>query len=46
MSVLAKDLFELQRLARCGAGALTEHMLQEVAAALIAEGVRDERNGA
>jgi hypothetical protein len=46
MSVLAKDLFELQRLSRCAGGALTEHMLREVAAELIAEGVRDERSGA
>jgi hypothetical protein len=46
MSVLAKDLFELRRLAQGGGGALTEHMLREVAAELIAEGVRDERDGA
>jgi len=45
MSQLASDLFEFQRLVRDGAGALSQHMLQEVAAALIAEGVRDERGG-
>ncbi|SIO58318.1 hypothetical protein [Paraburkholderia phenazinium] len=42
MSVLAKDLFELQRLASGGAGALTEHLLKEVAADIISEGVDDE----
>jgi hypothetical protein len=45
MSLLAKDLFEFQRLVHEGAGALSQHMLKEVAAALIAEGVRDEREG-
>lgn len=39
MSVLAKDLIELLRLARGGAGALTEHLLKEVACNLIAPGV-------
>jgi hypothetical protein len=46
MSAQAKDLLELQRLAVGGAGALTEHLLREVAANLIAEGCRDEREGA
>lgn len=46
MSQLAGDLLELRRLAEGGAGALTEHMLREVASELIAEGVRDERQGA
>lgn len=45
MSTLAADLIELQRLAKGGAGALTEHLLREVALNLIAEGVRDEREG-
>lgn len=43
MSRLAGDLIELRRLADGGAGALTETLLREVAAELIAEGVRDER---
>lgn len=42
MSVLAQDLFELQRLARCGGGALVSHLLHEVAEAIISEGVSDE----
>jgi len=46
MSTLAKDLFELRQLVQDGAGALSQHMLAEVAAALIAEGCRDERGGA
>lgn len=46
MSIYAKDLLELRRLAEGGAGALTEHLLKEVAANLIAEGIRDEREGA
>lgn len=46
MSALAKDLFELRQLVQGGAGALSQHMLAEVAAALIAEGVADERGGA
>jgi hypothetical protein len=45
MSTLAADLIELQRLAQGGAGALTEHLLREVALNLIAEGVRDEKEG-
>lgn len=45
MSELAKDLLELKRLSDGGAGALTDHLLHEVAANLIAEGVRDEREG-
>lgn len=39
MSQLAVDLFELQRIRRCGGGALTDHLLREVAADLISEGV-------
>jgi hypothetical protein len=46
MSQLAEDLIELKRLATGGAGALTEHLLREVALNLIAEGVSDERQGA
>ena len=38
MSKLAKGLFELQRLAQEGCGALTEHLLREVAANLIGAG--------
>ena len=45
MSVLAKDLLELRRLAQGGAGALTEHLLKEVAVNLISPGVADERSG-
>jgi hypothetical protein len=46
MSERARDLFELKRLAQGGAGALTEHLLREVAASLIASGVIDFRNAA
>lgn len=46
MSTLALDLLELRRLSEGGAGALTDLLLHEIAAALIAEGVRDERGGA
>lgn len=42
MSTLAKDLFELKRLAEGGAGALIEHLLLEVAIDLIAEGVAEK----
>ncbi|WP_248322000.1 hypothetical protein [Caballeronia sp. Sq4a] len=45
MSTLAKDLIELVRLARGGAGALVEHLLREVSTNLIAPGVQDERVG-
>lgn len=45
MSVLAKDLIELLRLARGGAGALTEHLLREVACNLIAPGVASALTG-
>lgn len=45
MSLLASDLIELVRLSQGGAGTLTAHLLQEVAMNLIAEGVRDEREG-
>lgn len=44
MSQLAEDLLELVRLSANG-GALTQHLLQEVACSLIAEGVADERAG-
>lgn len=43
MSTLAGDLLELNRLCRMGGGALTEHLRREVAAELISEGVRDEK---
>ena len=39
MSVLAKDLLELHRLANGGSGALTEHLLRQIAMELIAAGV-------
>lgn len=42
MSTLAKDLFELKRLADGGAGALTEHLLREIASDLIAEGIAEQ----
>lgn len=45
MSILAQDLLELVRLAKGGAGALTEHLLREVARDLIAQGVEDLRGG-
>lgn len=45
MSTLAADLIELRRLAEGGAGALTQHLLEEVAHNLIQPGVRDEREG-
>jgi hypothetical protein len=45
MSLLASDLLELRRLAEGGAGALTETLLHEVAAALIAAGIRSELGG-
>ncbi|KWE82273.1 hypothetical protein WL80_26435 [Burkholderia ubonensis] len=45
MSRAAQDLIELQRLAQSGAGALTEHLLRELAKSLIAEGVSDVRGG-
>ncbi|WP_088511466.1 hypothetical protein [Burkholderia ubonensis] len=45
MSRAAQDLIELQRLAQSGAGALTEHLLRELAKSLIAEGVPDVRGG-
>lgn len=41
----ASDLIELQRLAQGGAGALTDHLLKEYAARLIAAGCRDEMAG-
>jgi hypothetical protein len=45
MSQIAEDLIELKRLAEGGAGALTEHLLREVASNLIAPGVSDQREG-
>jgi hypothetical protein len=45
MSDWAKDLLELKRLAAGGMGALTEKLLHEVAARIIASGLRDERQG-
>lgn len=45
MSTLAKDLIELVRLSVGGAGTLTAHLLQEVAANLIGEGVASELGG-
>jgi hypothetical protein len=45
MSRTAQDLIELQRLAQGGAGALTQHLLREIAKNLIAAGVADARGG-
>lgn len=45
MSDLALDLKELMRLAHGGCGALTEKLLHEVAARIIASGLRDDREG-
>lgn len=45
MSTLALDLLELHRLAIGGSGALTEHLLREVAAALISAGLIDFHGG-
>lgn len=45
MSRIAKDLLELKRLSEGGAGALTQHLLREIAANLIALGVADQRGG-
>ncbi len=42
MSTLAMDLFELKRLMLAAGGTLVEHLLHEVAAELIAEGVEEE----
>ena len=46
MSTRAQDLIELNRLAKGGAGALTEKLRREVASALIQAGVADFRQGA
>lgn len=43
MSLAAQDLIELLRLAQGGAGALTQHLLREIAGNLIAFGVADSR---
>lgn len=45
MSRIAQDLIELQRLCQGGSGALTQHLLRELAKNLIAPGVADERSG-
>lgn len=45
MSRIAEDLIELKRLAEGGAGALTEHLLREVALNVISPGVADDRGG-
>lgn len=45
MSQAAHDLIELQRLAQGGAGALTEHLLREVAQNIISQGVENARSG-
>jgi hypothetical protein len=45
MSRAAQDLIELQRLAQGGAGALTQHLLREVAKTLIAPGVAYVHSG-
>ena len=45
MSDWAKDLLELKRLATGGMGALTEKLLHEVAARIIASGLQDEKGG-
>jgi hypothetical protein len=42
MSVLAKDLRALRAYPR---GALVDHMLREIAAALISEGLRNDLGG-
>ena len=44
MSYAAQDLIELQRLAQGGAGALTQHLLREVAKSIIATGIADARD--
>ena len=45
MSELAIDLFELKRLMRVAGGALTYHLLCEVAARLISAGLRSDLGG-
>lgn len=45
MSQIAVDLIELVRLAQGGAGALTEHLLREVALNIIAPGVKPTNEG-
>ena len=44
MSTLAQDLQALRDMPE-PRGALTEHLMREIALNLIAEGVRDERDG-
>jgi hypothetical protein len=48
MSHSAQDLIELMRLARCGGGALTQHLLREVAMSILSTGagLASERVGA
>jgi len=41
MSYSAQNLIELQRLAQGGAGALTQHLLREMASSIITPGVAD-----
>jgi hypothetical protein len=45
MSQAASDLIELQRLAQGGAGALTQHLLREIAASIIGLYCDDQRGG-
>ena len=45
MSRFAQDRIELKRLCLGGSGALTQHLLREIACNLIAAGVADERGG-
>lgn len=45
MSEKAKDLMELIRLSKGGAGALIEHLRWVVSMELIAAGIRDFRGG-
>jgi hypothetical protein len=45
MSRIARDLLELKRLTEGGAGALTQHLLREFAARLIAPGVATQSTG-
>lgn len=45
MSPTAQDFIELLRLAQGDAGALTQHLLRELARNLIGPGVADMRDG-
>jgi hypothetical protein len=44
MSYSAQNMIELQRLAQGGAGALTQHLLREMATCIITAGVADARD--